>query len=137
MKNNIAIFLLILASSAAPTWGQVSELDFQIKSTRLKISDELLAVRSRIMRQGDQLVWRQRNHSRVRDQVFRVRASEGNWNPETQQGSLTLDLTSEGDRYRFILWRNEEGVRARMQFQSPLSGEIESAVFQVDRIRYQ
>lgn len=139
MKNTVFVLFVLcfLVSPRVLAQQDVSKLEFQIKSTRLQVAEDVLVINSRIIRRGDRLIWRQKFRSKTQDQVFQIRSSEGSWDKKTQEGKIVLRLSSQGEPYRFVLLRTSKGVVARMFYNSKETGEQEKFVFQVDRIRYQ
>jgi len=138
MRRIVFTLVVILGLYSLDVSAQVdvSGLDFRLKSSVMRVGEEKIAINSRIVREGDRLLWRQRSFSRVQDQVFRIRSSSGSWNKETGEGKITLQLRSGGESYRFVLVRTPEGVRGRLFYISRQSGKEDKHVFFIDRIRY-
>lgn len=137
MKRIIkSVCVLLLFFAASQISAQSNSSDFSLSSSHATIEGESIAVDASIIKSGNSLTWNQTNDGFSNTTSFVINSSVENWDENTNQGSLTFNMTHENTPVDFILNGDASGITLLLVFKISAE-EVDTYTLSVNNISYQ
>lgn len=131
------ILVLTLLFNVVVTYGQSTGLDYKLESGSVSISGETAVIFSTLSKVGSSLEWQQQAQGNTSTYFFSISSSSGDWNPNTNTGTLSHTVSMEGLYGLFTLKSTATGLIVSLSLTDEETQEQQLYTFIINTITYQ
>lgn len=131
------IFVLALFCSAGTITAQSSNMDYVLQSQTVSISGVNSPIVSTLNKSNNQIVWLQQFENNESTTVFDISSTSGEWDPNTNTGSLSHTVYMEGVQGVFTLNSTASGIIVSLNITEDETQEQYQYTIFINTITYQ